>query len=523
MKDKIYLLGLSIVLMLLSARCSDDILDKQPIGAASAEGFFQTEEDIVMGINGVYSTFQGSIWGGAFVHVQPHFDAATDNAVLCCDWEYSFTAIARGTMSPTTGGIVAWKYTYGYQALARINNMIEIIESNTVSDMTAESAAKWLGELRFLRAFIYSDMVTVYGGVPIVTSVLSNEEAVELTRNTKEEVVQLITDDLDFAAENLGYVPNKEQIGRPSKQAALALKGKVLLYNKRWSEAAAAFKQIIDVEGEAVRLDEDYEGLFRGTNEDSKEILFSIQYLTDAGGEGSFLQVHYAPGTGGQGSGWGSFTYTRDLVNDYYMTDGLPISSSNLYDPDDVLANRDPRLRMTFFFPGDTYRGIVLETPEHFTVNGSEVTNPNAFVMRSRKWVSETGNTATDNSPVDLVLLRYADVLLMYAEAQNEAVGPDALVYSAVNKVRQRAGMPDFPEGLSQEEMRAEIRHERRVEFAMEGTRYFDLLRWRTAEEVIPSVPTLENRQFDPAKNYLWPIPQSVIDADSDIEQNPGY
>ncbi len=523
MKDKIYLLGLCVFLMLLSVRCNDDVLNKNPIGSASAEGFFQTEEDIIIGINGVYSIFQGDIWGGAFVHVQPHFDAATDNAVLCCDWEYGFTAIARGTMSPTTGSMVAWKYTYGYQALARINNMIQIIESNTVSDLSAESAAKWLGELRFLRGFVYSDMVDVYGGVPIVTTPLSNEEAVKLTRNTKEEVIQLIIDDLDFAASNLDYVPNNGQIGRPTKQAAQALKGKVLLYNNQWAEAAAAFKQVIDAEGAEIALDEDYEGLFRGTNEDSKEIFFSIQYLTDAGGEGSFLQVHYAPGTGEPGNGWGSFTYTKDLVDDYYMTDGLPISSSPLYNPDDVLTNRDPRLRMTFFFPGDTYRGKVLENPEDFTVNGSEVTSPEAFVMRSRKWVSETGNTATDNSPVDLILLRYADVLLMYAEAQNEAVGPDASVYSAVNKVRSRAGMPDFPAGLSQDEMRAEIRHERRVEFAMEGTRYFDLLRWRTAETVIPSVPALENRQFDPSKNYLWPIPQSVVDGDSDIEQNPGY
>lgn len=523
MRDKIHISGLMLLLILYSGSCNDDILDKDPVGSASAEGFFQTEEDIVIGINGVYSIFQGDIWGGAFVHVQPHFDVATDNAVLCCDWEYGFSAIARGTMSPTSGSIVSWKYTYGYQALARINNMIETIESNTVSDLTEESAAKWLGELRFLRAFVYSDMVAVYGGVPIVTSVLSNEEAVELTRNTKEEVIQLIMDDLDYAAANLDYVPNNGQIGRPTKQAALALKGKVLLYNERWPEAAAAFKQIIDVEGPDIGLDEDYESIFRGTKEDSKEIFFSIQYLTDAGSEGSFLQVHYAPGTGGQGSGWGSFTYTRDLVDDYYMTDGQPISTSPLYDPDNILENRDPRLRMTFFFPGDTYRGLVLESPTHFTVNGSEVTNPDAIEMRSRKWVSETGNTETSNSPVDLVLLRYADVLMMFAEAQNEAVGPDASVYSAVNKVRQRAGMPDFPEGLSQEEMRQEIRHERRIEFAMEGTRYFDLLRWRTAAEVIPSVPTLENRQFDPAKNYLWPIPQSVIDGDSDIEQNPNY
>jgi hypothetical protein len=96
-------------------------------------------------------------------------------------------------------------------------------------------------------------------------------------------------------------------------------------------------------------------------------------------------------------------------------------------------------------------------------------------------------------------------------------------VYTAVNKVRARAQMPDFPDGLTQEQMREEIRHERNVEFAMEGLRYNDLLRWRIAETVIPSIPSIENRVFNPEKNYLWPIPQSVIDATPGIEQNPGY
>ena len=126
------------------------------------------------------------------------------------------------------------------------------------------------------------------------------------------------------------------------------------------------------------------------------------------------------------------------------------------------------------------------------------------------------------SSSVDFVLLRYADVLLMYAEAQNEASGPDASVYDAVNKVRARAGVADFTPGMTQAEMRDEIRHERRIEFVMEGTRYFDLLRWRTAEMVIPS-NTLANYVFDPSKNYLWPIPQTAIDVNPGITQNPGY
>jgi len=523
MKKKLYIVSVFLLLVLVLDGCNDDILYKNPVGFASAEGFFKTESDLIIGINGVYPIFQGSIWGGAFVHIHPHFDAATDNAVLCCDWEHGFTAIARGTMSPTSGGMVNWKYNFGYQGLARINNLLDIIDSNTIENLSQENANKWRAELRFLRAFIYSDMVTVYGGVPIVTSVISNEQAQALTRSSKEEVLTLILEDLNFAASTLNYTPNNGQFGRPTKQAALALKGKILLYNNRWAEAAATFREIIDAEGANIHLDEDYESLFRGTNEQSKEIFFSIQNLTDAGGEGSFLQVHYAPSNINIGGGWGSFTYTKNLIDDYYMTDGLPISQSPLYDANNFLENRDPRLRWSFFFPGDTYRDVVLEFPVNFLVNGSAVTNPAAVPMASRKWVSETGNTGDSNSPVDLVLIRYADVLLMYAEAQNEAVGPDGSVYEAVNKIRARANMPDFPQGLDQGAMRDQIRHERRIEFVLEGSRYFDLLRWRTAEQVIPSLPTLENRRFDPSRNYLWPIPQFAMDGFSDLEQNPGY
>ncbi|WP_114748504.1 RagB/SusD family nutrient uptake outer membrane protein [Pleomorphovibrio marinus] len=523
MRKLLYVIGLFSFLLSLPIACSDDILHKEPIGFAAAEGFFQTENDIMVGINGIYPIFQGDIWGGSFVQLQPHFDSATDNAVLCCDWEHGFTAIARGTMSPTSGGIVGWKYNFGYQGLARIHNIMEAIESGTIEDLTPERAALWMGELRFLRGFIYSEMAAVYGGVPLVTSMISNQEAEALTRSTKEEVINLVLQDLDFAADNLEYTPTNGQNGRPTKQAALALKGKVLLYNDRWAEAAATLKELIDEEGAHFYLDNDYEGLFRGTNEESPEIFFSIQHMTDAGGEGSFLQTHYAPSNVVIGGGWGSFTYTRNLLDAYYMTDGLPISDSPLYDPENEIENRDPRLRWTFFFPGDEYRGVILENPTNFLVNGSAVTSPDGVVMRSRKWVSETGNTGESNSPVNLVLMRYSDVLLMYAEAQNEVSGPVATVYEAVNKIRARAGMPDFRQGMSQEEMRQEIRHERRIEFAMEGTRYFDLLRWRTAEEVIPSLPTLENRQFDPSRNYLWPIPQSAMDGFSNIEQNPGY
>lgn len=220
----------------------------------------------------------------------------------------------------------------------------------------------------------------------------------------------------------------------------------------------------------------------------------------------------------------------------YYMIDGKPITTSPLYKVDSPFINRDPRLGWTFLIPGyrklangdsvsyATYRGlpVVNSMLEHQGVALTQI--PGAAGMGTKKWTNESDKTSfSDNFSTDLIMIRYADVLLMYAEAQNEAVGPDGTVYSAVNKIRARAQMPAFTPGLDQAQMREEIRHERNVEFAMEGMRYNDLIRWRIAETVIPSVQSIQQRTFDPAKNYLWPIPQSVIDATPGITQNTGY
>jgi len=516
---------LLLVTILATNECKE-VLEVDPPGFPSAEGFYKSAGDAEAGINGIYQIFQGDWWGGAFVHIQPHFEAVTENAVVCCPWEYGITAIANGTLNPTSGGFAAWKWDFGYQAIARANQIMEVIETQELEGMTEELKNSYLAEIRFLRAYVYAEISFFYGDAPLILSVISGEEAKKIERTPKAQVVAALLEDLDFAIANLETEPRNGEFGRPTKQAALALKGKVLLYNNRYEEAATTLQKVIDMEGSVVELDPDYESLFRGANEESKEILFSIQYVgQEAGaGEGSFIQTHYAPNnldgtSASSGQGWGSFFYTRKLLDDYYMTDGLDISTSPLYDEDSPFENRDPRFKMTFFTPGDTYRGVVLDTT-NFMVNGVASEIP----MAARKWATDTDNINwAANSSADLVVMRYADVLMMYAEAQNEAAGPDASVYVAVNKIRARAEMPDFPDGLNKEEMREEIKHERKIEFMMEGHHYFDLLRWRDAETVIPSIPDYENRTFDPAKNYLWPIPQSARDQSPNITQNPGY
>ncbi len=522
---------LFFALAILTGCDSDGFLDRTDPGTGVVEGFFNTENDVVLGVNGVYQLMQGSIWGGSFVHTQPHFDGATDNAVICCPWEYGFFAIADGTMNSNTGGIVGWKWTIGYQAISRVNQILGVIEEG-LSEADPADLVKWEAELRFLRAYFYSEISFYYGDAPLILSVLTPEEAAVKGRDPKADVVNAVIADLQFAADNLETTPNNGDFGRPTRQAALTLMGKVHLYNEQYAQAAAALQEVIALEGSAVDLDPDYESLFNGTNEESPEIIWSLQFTTGDVGEGNFLQEHYGllasrlPADMRNMGGWNSMEYSRNLLDDYYMIDGLPISESPLYDENDIFANRDPRLAEAFWREGDFIGDFQLTTENNnFETNGANPDPVYASPMTTKKWASSlTSQLNVQDGEVDLVLLRYADVLMMYAEAQNEAVGPDANVYSAVNKIRARAGMPDFPGGLSQSEMRDEIRHERRIEFVMEGTRYNDLLRWRTAETVIPSIPNLQPRAFDLSKNYLWPIPQSAIDNQPDfITQNPGY
>lgn len=527
---KLGLILIGIVILTLGCN-SDGFLDKTDPGTGSVEGFYNNEEELSLGVNGVYQLLQGDWWGGAFVHVQPHLDGATDNAVVCCSWEYGFTAVADGTMNPATGSIVAWKWTVGYQAITRVNQILELIEEG-IPGVTDLELVKWEAELRFLRGYFYNDMSFLYGDVPLILSVLSPDEAIQKGRTPKDVVVQAIIEDLQFAADNLATTPNNGEFGRPTKQAALTLLGKVYLYNEKYTEAASALSQVIAMEGGVVDLEPDYESMFNGTNEQSIEIIWSLQFVTGDVGEGGFFQSHYGLLTGKlpthlrNGGGWNSIEYSRNLLDDYYMNDGLPIDESPLYDADDIFKDRDSRLGESFWRDGDLIDGFELTYDGgNFDTNGASPDPVYGAPMSTKKWQSlKTTVEHANDDEADYVILRYADVLLMYAEAQNEAAGPDASVYDAVNKVRDRAEMPDFKTGLSQDDMRDEIRHERRIEFVMEGTRYFDLLRWRTAETVIPSIQELQARTFDPSKNYLWPIPQSAVDSNPDlITQNPNY
>ncbi|MDP9042598.1 MAG: RagB/SusD family nutrient uptake outer membrane protein, partial [Bacteroidota bacterium] len=213
-----------------------------------------------------------------------------------------------------------------------------------------------------------------------------------------------------------------------------------------------------------------------------------------------------------------TITPIQNYVDLFECTDGLPITQSPLYDPQNQFKNRDPRMKFTLSDSAlwNSYAAGKGETGESW---------PGKYSCEKYvNWANAPYSWAT-KSDLDYVIFRYAQVLLIYAESQNEAVGPDQSVYASINAVRARVGMPNLPAGLDQAGMRVRIRKERAVELGMEGLRYWDIKRWKTAETVIPTIvdPGGFRRAFNPNKNYLFPFAQSERDVNPNLVQNPGY
>jgi hypothetical protein len=258
-------------------------------------------------------------------------------------------------------------------------------------------------------------------------------------------------------------------------------------------------------------LYDDFRTLFLTEGQkDNPEIIFSTR----------FLEPDITHNLDIRWSWHGILNPLQQLVDAFECADGLPITESPLYDPANWRLNRDPRCLLTVKAYEDEVVNSSGQTVGFNYNNIGNGYNPVKYCNWDKLPIDYS--TISDR---DWILIRYADVLLMYAEAQNEASGPDASVYDAINEVRARAEMPPIPDGLSKEEMRQRIRDERRVELALEGFRWSDVRRWRTAEDYIPTIIDIggAQRKFDPSKHYLLPFPQTEMDINDQLEQNPGY
>ncbi|MDP4251906.1 MAG: RagB/SusD family nutrient uptake outer membrane protein [Bacteroidota bacterium] len=486
--------------------CQKDFLDKNPLDQISSPTFWKTQNDADMALAGCYSrlncnTFNYS--GNMSLDIMAG-DACEGAQSLGSSSTGEF---ALGQMFATSGGILYNVYSDCYNGIATCNTFLANIDHVSIPDAVK---TEYKGEVLFLRALFYFTLSDFYGGVPLYTAPTVTVADAEIKQSSKDSVVAQVLADLQVAIANL---PNTAYDGHAVKGSALALESRVLLYKQDWAGAAAAAQQVM-TDG-IFQLSGDYKNLFLAAGQDKNpEIMFSTRYLNPDNSIDQDIEVEW----------WGLWNPRQELVDAFECTDGLPITQSPLYNPANWKLNRDPRMLLTlkaFADPAVKASGEVVP----YAYNGNSITG---YEPTKGANVEALPVDYSTKSEQDWILIRYAEVLLNFAEATNEVSGATTAVYDAINQVRARPGinMPPIPAGLTQDDMRKRIWNERRVEFGLEGRRYSDIRRWKLAETylnslVLPGSGT--QYVFDPAKNYLWPFPQSEIDINKNLVQNPGY
>lgn len=532
---------------LMTASCSD-FLDTAPLDALSPSTTWQTEQDAQKFAIGCYSGWED---GGTLLYM----DCTSDFGYNNFSWE-GYKDLANGNMTQANSGASFYSYTI----VRRCNTFLENIGNIQFADEAVKKDL--IAQVRVIRAYQYFIMNWAYGGVPIIENYNTAEEA-QVPRKTEQEVRDFIAKELDECTPDLNDTPSER--GRIAKGAALALRMREALYYGDWEIAKNKAEEIIALG--AYSLEPDYLKLFQVAGQDSKETILAVQYIPNTYTLYTIGQM-YNNGDGG----WSSIVPTYNLVDTYEMKNGLTIDEAGSgYDATHPFKDRDPRLAMTIIYPGADYVKADGSTGVFNTLDKTIDGSSNANYMTSADNASKTGLTWNKYlSPItqyaDIwksnacpIVFRYAEVLLTLAEAENELNGPSDVVYKQLNAIRSRAGMPevDKTKYSTKEKLRELIHRERAVEFAGEGLRRADILRWKTddgkmlAEKVLngrlerrigtvdasvsdpelratintnpdPTEVLIENRVFKTFHRY-FPFSQSDIDKNPNLKQNEGY
>lgn len=548
MKTVKYLIPLLVVLCMVS--CKKE-LDRTPLDQFSSQTFWNNEANTMMALSGVYrggiqmassptgAEYSATDWWS--YHGLLFLEFATDNAYDRRGENSGFNTLTNGTLTPSNSYLSNY-WSASYSRIARCNYFMENVGKAPVD---AAKIARMEAESRFIRACQYFYLSQHFGAVPLVEKTLTLEEANTVDKNTRDQVLTFVEAELKAVAAALpkqNSMPAAER-GRASQQAALAFLGRTYLAQKRWEDAANVYKQVIDMNENII--DPNYESLFNGTNETSKEIIFATQYLQDLA-PNAMLQHNYPAKLGGNAihSPLGS------LVESYEFNDGTPFAYADpRYSAANISGNRDPRLSYTVLVPGQQFKNIT------FNSNPDDASSPDQLTTTKqatrtgyglKKFNSEAFSGGDlQNSGIDLPVIRYAEILLSYLEARLEAgsVIDQTLLDATINMVRGRASvnMPRITETNSAA-LRPILRRERRNELALEGIRYWDLLRWGIIGEVLQGdfygapFPTAVNlrkkgstvdpygrwyvtsKAFRKGQDEVWPIPQTEVNINPKLQ-----
>ncbi|RZF59849.1 RagB/SusD family nutrient uptake outer membrane protein [Sphingobacterium corticibacterium] len=501
--------------ILFAGSCNKDFLDKNPPNSVSGEIFWNSQKDVETALAGVYYRLQENFLG----YERVYLDALTDNAFADPgnNTQTNLGQMTIGGLSPGLGGALVNLYSTPYRLISSANYFLDNVDR---AELDEQAVNVYKAEVRFLRALAYFDLVQSFGGVVVYRNFLSKLEDARIAKSSEEEVYAFIHEDLDFAIEHL---PTGLYHGHAVKGSAQGIKARVYMMQQNWPGARQLLEEIIV--DNTFSLADNYEDLFTTDGQAkasvSREIMFATQYLAPN-------SVHrLRPGAGGLDIELGWFALMqpyKNLVDDYEMKDGKRPEESAHYDAENPYQNRDPRLYATVKLPGDVWRNpITGETGEIYnTYTG----------FHTKKWVDLRRlpfvNETARQSDQDYIHLRYADVLLMYAEVVNELDGPVDAVYNQLNLVRGRTsvGLPNVNRSVydTKDKIREYIRHERRIEFALEGHRYNDLKRWKIAHTLLPTLKNPSGVSYVFREhNYRLPFSITELDNNPQLEQNDGY
>lgn len=503
-----------VYFLMLIALCilpsCEKYLDTTPTGTLTDQNFWQSQDDALAGINACYATLRNS---NMFGNYGPQmYEILSPNGIFSgSNDDTRISNLAIGIHNSTNTAAINGKWNACYEGIGRTNLVLVNVPSIAMDNSIK---SRILGEAYFLRALYYHDLVNYYGSAPLILGAPSLDQG-DLPRASKENILTQILSDLDSAILRLPISQTGAgNVGRATRGAAFGLKSRVYLYQGDWINAAAAAKSVMNLN--AYSLISDYRAVFLPTNENNREVIFDVQFSLP--GYATSYDINQR-----------TFQLTApslDLVNAYLCSDGLPISQSPLYNSSSPYTNRDQRLSKTVVLPGSLFANI----PVTNTTFGTK-----AIWKKYTSYLDDVSSPelGINTSVTNFIFQRYAEILLNFAEAQNEAVGPDVNVYNVLDSIRLRAGMPKVSivnPGLDQASMRNLIRNERRIELAGEGLYYDDIRRWKIAESVLAqpgrdiSGVIRVTRNFQPTRDYLWPVPGVQLERNPNLlPQNPGY
>ena len=550
-----------------------EYLDRQPLDTPAAATYFSNEAEMNLGLTGVYAS---SYWVTGNVPAQVFFDLYTDIGLERA------AGIASGSYD-AANGTVATYWTQFYQTVSRANVMVASMQKSK-DNVTPVTFSRLEAEAVVLRAWAYYHLMALYGEVPYFTEPLTPDRFYTQTRTPRATIAAALVADLQRVGPALDWKPRER--GRVSRGVAYGLEARIQLLMGNYQAAADAAKKVMD--SGSYDLNPNFGDLFKKAGQAANagnEIMFELVLPDDQANPVSYIAL-------GQGSRALSAQSGRfplqALVDRFEATDGKRIDQSAVYDPKNPSKNRDSRLKWTVTMPGDTITGLVGGTRRRVVYNiydantrtynfttGAWAATANADVSNAfgpvkngmgYLWAKYTYDDAQDmfTSKTGFIYMRYAEILLTYAEAMVELNKADATVLAALNKVRKRARQPDITPDVaaSQARLRQLVRRERTVELANEGLHLVDIRRWKTAQLVlnakvygaslaaaspapIPGFGTpgseqdlndvpdytagdalrlkRETRVFQ-ERHYLFPIPQGEIDRTArGLTQNPGW